>query len=141
MARRSTCGCPASRRTPRRPEPRRSAPARFGASSSTCPARVAIGGFSDGASYALSLGLANGAVFRSILAFSPGFNAAPRRAGTPRVFIAHGLQHTVLSIEHTSRRLVAVPGRVSVAFDGPHTVPSPIVTRALAWWLDGRDGT
>jgi phospholipase/carboxylesterase len=110
------------------------------------PARVAIGGFSDGASYALSLGLANGDVFRSILAFSPGFNAAPRRSGTPRVFIAHGHHDTVLSIEHTSRRLVPRLRQDGilvefVEFDGPHTVPPPIVTRALAWWLDERDGT
>ena len=35
--------------------------------------RLAIGGFSDGASYALSLGLANGDVFSYIIAFSPGF--------------------------------------------------------------------
>ena len=110
------------------------------------PARVAIGGFSDGASYALSLGLANGAVFRSILAFSPGFNAAPRRSGTPRVFIAHGIHDTVLAIDRTSRRLVPRLRQDGVSveyveFDGPHTVPPPIVTRALAWWLDGRDGT
>src|ERR1044072_1364241 len=35
------------------------------------PARVSIGGFSDGASYALSLGLINGDFFKSIIAFSP----------------------------------------------------------------------
>src|SRR5690606_11509160 len=40
------------------------------------PKRIAIGGFSDGASYALTLGLANGHLFRTILAFSPGFEAA-----------------------------------------------------------------
>ena len=33
------------------------------------PARVAIGGFSDGASYAISLGLINGDFFRSVIAF------------------------------------------------------------------------
>lgn len=35
--------------------------------------RVAVGGFSDGASYALSLGLTNGQLFSHIIAFSPGF--------------------------------------------------------------------
>ena len=35
----------------------------------TDPGRIAIGGFSDGASYALSLGIANGALFSDILAF------------------------------------------------------------------------
>ena len=36
------------------------------------PKRLAIGGFSDGASYALSLGLINGTLFTHVLAFSPG---------------------------------------------------------------------
>src|SRR5688500_216410 len=37
------------------------------------PTRVGVGGYSDGASYALSLGLANGDLFSHVLAFSPGF--------------------------------------------------------------------
>ena len=37
------------------------------------PHRLAVGGVSDGASYALSLGLTNGDLFKQILAFSPGF--------------------------------------------------------------------
>lgn len=45
------------------------------------PKRVAIGGFSDGASYALSLGLINGALFTHIIAFSPGFAFAPDARG------------------------------------------------------------
>src|SRR5688572_1982500 len=37
------------------------------------PERITVGGFSDGASYAISLGLQNGDLFRRVLAFSPGF--------------------------------------------------------------------
>jgi phospholipase/carboxylesterase len=37
------------------------------------PARIAVGGYSDGASYALSLGITNGDLFTHVLAFSPGF--------------------------------------------------------------------
>jgi phospholipase/carboxylesterase len=37
------------------------------------PARVAIAGFSDGASDSLSVGLSNGDFFRAVLGFSPGF--------------------------------------------------------------------
>ena len=37
------------------------------------PARLAIGGFSDGASYGLSLGLINGDLFPRVVACSPGF--------------------------------------------------------------------
>jgi phospholipase/carboxylesterase len=36
---------------------------------------VAVAGFSDGASYALSLGLGNGDLFDRVMAFSPGFVA------------------------------------------------------------------
>ena len=43
------------------------------------PNRCSIGGFSDGASYALSLGVTNGDLFNKIIAFSPGFT----RPGTP----------------------------------------------------------
>ncbi len=39
-----------------------------------------LGGFSDGASYALSLGLTNGDVFDSLIAFSPGFETADGRS-------------------------------------------------------------
>src|SRR5438034_838333 len=37
------------------------------------PRRVAVCGFSDGASYALGLGMSNGDLFRAVMAFSPGF--------------------------------------------------------------------
>jgi predicted esterase len=37
--------------------------------------RLAIGGFSDGASYALSVGITNGDLFTHVIAFSPGFMA------------------------------------------------------------------
>ena len=37
------------------------------------PKKCSIGGFSDGASYALSIGTTNGDLFSHIVAFSPGF--------------------------------------------------------------------
>jgi phospholipase/carboxylesterase len=58
------------------------------------PARVALGGFSDGASYALSLGLTNGDLFDSLIAFSPGFMAPADRRNAPRFFISHGREDT-----------------------------------------------
>jgi predicted esterase len=60
------------------------------------PARIVFGGFSDGASYALSLGLANGDLVTHIVAFSPGFVAAPEPDGRPRIFVTHGIADTVL---------------------------------------------
>lgn len=101
--------------------------------------RIAIGGFSDGASYALTLGLANGALFRAILAFSPGFEVAPAREGTPHIFISHGTRDDVLPIDRTSRRLVPKLARGGyqveyVEFDGGHAVPLAIAASAFAWF-------
>ena len=51
------------------------------------PNRVAIGGFSDGASYALCLGLTNGDLFTHIIAFSPGFAFTVTNNVKPEVYI------------------------------------------------------
>ena len=104
--------------------------------------RVAIGGFSDGASYALSLGLDNGDLFTHILAFSPGFiiPAASRSPlGRPRVFVSHGKQDEILPIGSTSRRLVPAleNGNYAVTyreFDGPHSVPPSIAHEGFLWF-------
>ena len=92
---------------------------------------LAISGFSDGASYALSLGLANADLFTRIVAFSPGFVVPVRPIGTPSVWISHGRDDTVLPIDRTTRRIVpqlraaGVPVEVR-EFDGPHAVPREI---------------
>ena len=49
--------------------------------------RVAIGGFSDGASYAISLGLQNGDLFTHVAAFSPGFFVGNQRRGRPLFYV------------------------------------------------------
>lgn len=106
------------------------------------PSRIAIEGFSDGASYALGLGLPNGDLFRRIMAFSPGMIPAADDPdqGKPPIFIAHGTRDQVLDIDRTSRRLV--PGLRGDGydvryeeFDGPHTVPPEVLDRAMDWWL------
>src|SRR5262249_54798131 len=70
------------------------------------PARVAIGGFSDGATYALSLGLINGDLFRRVVAFSPGFVVSGEMHGKPAFFVSHGTADTILPIEDCSRVIV-----------------------------------
>ena len=102
--------------------------------------RVALGGFSDGASYALSLGLANGDLFEALLAFSPGFAAPPGRTGRPRVWIAHGSADRVLPVERCGRRvarqLTGAGYDVTYdEFDGGHVVTPGLVTAALETWL------
>src|SRR6266513_1512402 len=55
------------------------------------PRRIALAGFSDGASYGLGLGLSNGDLFGSLVAFSPGFIPyGVKRNGKPRIFVSHG---------------------------------------------------
>ncbi|MBV9791559.1 MAG: phospholipase, partial [Chloroflexi bacterium] len=48
------------------------------------PQRLAIAGFSDGASYALSVGITNGDLFSHVIAFSPGFMAPADQQGLPK---------------------------------------------------------
>jgi phospholipase/carboxylesterase len=102
------------------------------------PERLVVEGFSDGASYALSLGLTNGDVFSHVVAFSPGFLAPAALRGEPGLFISHGVKDEVLRIEPCSRRLVPLLRRAGRVvhyheFDGPHTVPADIAREALAW--------
>jgi predicted esterase len=101
--------------------------------------RLAITGFSDGASYALSLGLTNGDLFTHLIAFSPGFMAPASRRGKPPVFVSHGTRDRVLPIERCSRRIVPQLDRAGYQvryreFDGPHTVPESIAREALRWF-------
>ena len=108
------------------------------------PELLAVAGFSDGASYALSLGITNGDLFGQVLAFSPGFMAPADQRGSPRLFISHGTNDQVLAIDRTSRRIVPQLARADydveyVEFDGPHTVPSDIVRQALDWFVSVDD--
>jgi phospholipase/carboxylesterase len=101
--------------------------------------KIAIGGFSDGATYALSLGLDNGGLFTHVLAFSPGFNASRRPQGRPTIFISHGRADRILPIDHTSRRIVPALENASYPvtyreFDGPHAVPPEIAREGFAWF-------
>ena len=103
--------------------------------------RLAIGAFSDGASYALSLGITNGELFSHVLAFSPGFMRPTRQQGAPRLFISHGRADRVLPIDACSRRIV---GQVQGAgydviyreFEGGHIIPPDIAQAAINWLID-----
>jgi len=104
--------------------------------------RVAIGGFSDGASYAISLGLQNGDLFTHVAAFSPGFYVGNQRRGRPIFYISHGKRDEILSFDNTARRIVPEleDANYSVRFkdfDGPHTVP-PGVAREAFQWIAGK---
>jgi phospholipase/carboxylesterase len=102
------------------------------------PSRVSIEGFSDGASYALSVGLTNGDLFSRIVAFSPGFMAPGECRGRPGIFVSHGVRDDVLPINRCSRRIVPRLRGDEYTVDyreffGGHTVPESIARDAEAW--------
>lgn len=104
------------------------------------PTHIALGGFSDGASYALSLGLTNGDLFNALIAFSPGFNEPAARRGKPRIFVAHGRADQILAIDATSRPIVQALRKDGYEvkyeeFEGRHTVTADEVTRAMRWFV------
>jgi phospholipase/carboxylesterase len=105
------------------------------------PARIAIGGFSDGATYALSLGLINGDLFTHVIANSPGFVINGAAHGKPKIFVSHGTADQILPIEQCSRIIVpALRGRrydvVFKEFQGRHEIPAEIAGEALRWFVD-----
>ena len=107
------------------------------------PVRVAVGGYSDGASYALSLGLANGDLFSHVLAFSPGLLALAGQRGSPRIFVSHGTQDGWLAIDSCSRMIVPQFERAGFEvryreFEGGHVVP-PAIAREAATWFANRN--
>jgi predicted esterase len=106
------------------------------------PDAVALAGFSDGASYALTVGLANGNLFPFVIGSSPGFIVETERRGRPDVFVAHGRQDRTLPIDQSSRSIVpdlraAGYDVTYVEFEGEHELPPAIAGREIDWFLDG----
>jgi phospholipase/carboxylesterase len=106
------------------------------------PGRVATAGFSDGATYALALGRANGDRVSHVLAFSPGFLIPARRVGAPRIFVSHGRQDDVLPIASCSRVMAPRLQRDGYEvryreFDGGHEAPPTVMREGVGFFLDG----
>ena len=104
--------------------------------------RIAVGGFSDGGSYALSLGLASGDLFRSVIAFSPGAIFGGAQTGRPRFFVSHGTRDPILPIGRTSNSIVRQLRTAGYPvtyrkFTGGHEVPRGIGKAAQRWFLAG----
>jgi phospholipase/carboxylesterase len=104
--------------------------------------QVLVGGFSDGASYALSVGLTNGDLFAAVIAFSPGFAAPLVMHGRPHIFVSHGTADRVLPVGACSRRLVPQLQTLDYPvtyeeFAGGHEVPRHVLDRAVSWLRSG----
>ena len=101
--------------------------------------RIVLQGFSDGASYALGVGITNAQLFTRVVAMSPGFVTPWQRQSTkPRVFISHGRQDAILPIESASRVIVpelrgAGYDVTYVEYDGMHSVPPAIAAEAVSF--------
>jgi predicted esterase len=101
-------------------------------------ALVSVGGFSDGATYAITLGLLNGDLFTRVVAFSPGFFVGGAVQGKPRFFISHGTADQVLPIDRCSRVIVPALKKHGYEvtfrqFDGGHEIPPTIATAGMKW--------
>lgn len=102
------------------------------------PTRIASGGFSDGATYALSIGLLNGDFFTHIIAHSPGFIISDDRQGKPRIYVSHGRQDQVLPFDRCGAVIVAQLEKEGYAprfdvFDGGHEASPELRSAALGW--------
>lgn len=106
------------------------------------PKRIAVLGFSNGATYALSIGTANPQLFSAVLALSPGPAFPTRFDPAQRVFISHGESDEVLPFSYT--RGVVAKLRVRkmqiefMSFKGRHEIPDEVRTKALEMFLGRR---
>jgi phospholipase/carboxylesterase len=104
------------------------------------PRRIGLAGFSDGASYALTVGLANGDLFSHILAFSPGYMGPPARVGKPRVFVSHGDRDEILPVSASRDRIVPQLKREGYGvtykeFKGGHDLSPELGHEAFRWMI------
>ena len=103
--------------------------------------KFAFAGHSDGGSYSLSNGIANGDFVTHILAFSAGFFSPLHQEGAPYIFIAHGSRDEQTPVETAGRasahRLKAAGYDVCyIEFDGPHASQPPVVEVAVQYFLN-----
>jgi len=103
------------------------------------PERIALGGISDGAAYALAVGRSNGDVFSHLVAVAPGHLSPPSPpVGKPKIFVGHGTRDKVYHM--TGSRYFIVPDLrddgydvTYLEFDGPHWVPAPVARDIMNW--------
>lgn len=104
------------------------------------PARFAFAGHSDGGSYTLSVGLANGHVVSHLIVSSAGFMSVHLQAGAPRIFISHGTRDEQIPIDRSGRAHSTALRQAGydvtyVEYDGPHAYAPSVVAQAVAFVL------
>lgn len=102
------------------------------------PKRVAIAGLSDGASYALSVGINNADLFDGVIAIAPGLISSWPAGADVGVYIAHGEKDRILPVsisrDGIAPQLAASGVEVELeVFDGGHELREDVLKRALDW--------
>jgi len=95
-------------------------------------ARTVLAGFSDGATFALAMGLSASEHFAAVIAWSPGIairDVSPARGR--RVFVSHGRQDPILKFGVTCGEIVPLlqsegADVTFLPFDGGHDAPPPV---------------
>jgi phospholipase/carboxylesterase len=101
-----------------------------------------LAGFSDGASYALSVGVSNGDLLSHVIVLSGGFMNAYQPIGKPRLFIAHSPKDEQLPIDKSGRKHAALLKNAGyevnyLEFDGAHTIDPVVVEKSIEFFLNG----
>ena len=110
------------------------------------PDRQALIGYSDGASYALALGLSNPRRFRAVMGWAAGFVAIDTRLigpddPKPRILLEHGTHDVVFPFEQVCAPNVELLRRLGYEVDlrvdegGIHWPSPAFQTTALDWFL------
>lgn len=104
------------------------------------PNRIALGGFGNGASEGLGVGLANGNFFTHVIAYSPSVLYAPFIVGKPKIMATHGTSDAVFPFDYTKNNIVPrlIEAQYTVDFveyQEGHTLPPTVARPAVEWFL------
>lgn len=100
------------------------------------PRGLALTGFSDGATYALAVGRANGDLFTRVVAYSPGALIDTEPVGRAPVLVTHGFGDSIASYGVTANEIVpTLRGEGHdvefIGFNGGHAVPTDVIERVV----------
>lgn len=106
------------------------------------PARIWLAGHSDGASYAITIGTANGDRFRKLMLFAAGIYWSPQKNGRPDVRVVHGQFDPVFPFAEVQREVVRPLERAGYAVtfaphSGGHEIGSEAAEAAILWAKGG----
>lgn len=104
------------------------------------PWRFCFAGHSDGGSYTLSLGPANGDLVSHMIVSSAGFMSVHAQVGAPKVFIWHGTADDKIPIDGSARRHVPLLREAGydvtyLEHDGGHPWRPEMAERAAAFFM------